>query len=337
MFVHLLFFFSALGIFNAFIVGCYFLFYKKTQHISDIFLGILLLLLSIRVGISCSYYFGSISFSFIKIGLTAHLLLGPTLLFRSLVGTISKDQLIKDYMFHISCILLGISICWIFVDFNGWDTIIRFIIHGVLTLYLLFTGIKLQKEIQLFIASKTDILNNKESIILFVAIILVCFGFVISLMTTYILGPLVFSVVFYLIFSYFLINKERIQTKKTNRKKWEAHQFESIKEKLIHAMETEKIYKNTELNLDVLANRIGTNRHLLSQILNTNLQKNFYQYINEYRIAEACSILVSKQPYSVESIGYEVGFRSKSAFFSTFKKIKGTTPSKYKDLHSTPK
>jgi AraC-like DNA-binding protein len=333
MTIKILFFFASLGVFNALIVACYFLFLNKKRDIEFFFLGVLLLLLSIRIGISCSYYFGSISFPFIKIGLIANILLGPTMLFKSLIGKLSKTKLIKSYLLHCGCILVILLLCWIVFDYTIWNYKIRFTIHGVLTAYIIYTAMVLKKDIQSFITSKSNTLKNKHNVILFLSIIIVCMGFVVSLKTTYILGPLVFSVTFYSIFIYFLL-KNISQRKKTYLKKVDNQQFELIKEKLIHSMETEKIYQDANLNLNVLANRLGTNRYLLSQILNDNLKKNFYQCINEYRIEEACKLLSTKQLYSVEAIGYDVGFRSKSAFFSAFKKIKGTTPSKYKALNS---
>lgn len=69
--------------------------------------------------------------------------------------------------------------------------------------------------------------------------------------------------------------------------------------------------------------------HQLSQVLNDNMGKNFTVFINEYRINEACNIIVSDNKLTLEGIGYEVGFNSKSTFFSTFKKLKGTTPAMF--------
>jgi AraC-like DNA-binding protein len=70
--------------------------------------------------------------------------------------------------------------------------------------------------------------------------------------------------------------------------------------------------------------------HQLSQLLNDNLGKSFSTYINEYRINEACQKIEIGSFLKIEEIGYEVGFNSKSTFFSTFKKIKNTTPLLYK-------
>ncbi|MEF9479731.1 helix-turn-helix transcriptional regulator [Chryseobacterium sp. 1B4] len=95
-------------------------------------------------------------------------------------------------------------------------------------------------------------------------------------------------------------------------------------------MNTEELYKNPNLKLSDVAFRMNISAHQLSQLLNDNLGKSFSTYINEYRINEACEKIENGSYLKIEEIGYEVGFNSKSTFFSTFKKIKNTTPLLYK-------
>ncbi|MEM6699288.1 MAG: helix-turn-helix domain-containing protein, partial [Bacteroidota bacterium] len=57
--------------------------------------------------------------------------------------------------------------------------------------------------------------------------------------------------------------------------------------------------------------------------------KTFSLYINEYRIKAACELLRTHHQFTLEGIGYEVGFRSKSNFYASFKKLKGCTPSQF--------
>ncbi len=95
-------------------------------------------------------------------------------------------------------------------------------------------------------------------------------------------------------------------------------------------MHSEELYKNPNLKLSDLASMMSMSSHQLSQLLNDNLEKSFSIYINEYRIDEACKMIERGSYLKIEEIGYEVGFNSKSTFFSTFKKIKNTTPLLYK-------
>ena len=80
-----------------------------------------------------------------------------------------------------------------------------------------------------------------------------------------------------------------------------------------------------------IAEELNITSNRLSQLLNDNLGKGFSLYLNEYRVGEAEKLLLSSNDrYTIEAIGYESGFRSKSSFFSIFKKINGNTPSTFK-------
>lgn len=93
---------------------------------------------------------------------------------------------------------------------------------------------------------------------------------------------------------------------------------------------TEKsVFRNPNLKLNDLAHEINVSPHQLSQLLNDRLSKSFTLYVNEYRIEEACKILSAAENLTIEAIGEEVGFNSKSTFFSAFKKLKGMTPAMY--------
>ena len=83
------------------------------------------------------------------------------------------------------------------------------------------------------------------------------------------------------------------------------------------------------LSLQDLSKELNISSHQLSQFLNNNLNKNFTSFVNEFRINEACKIITSNDKLTLESVGYDVGFNSKSTFFSAFKKHTGTTPLNY--------
>jgi AraC-like DNA-binding protein len=147
-------------------------------------------------------------------------------------------------------------------------------------------------------------------------------------------GSLVFSFVLYANFLIFFNKKyQQLPVKEAVRysnKKISGEQADNFVSRLQRLMEAEELYKNPNLKLSDLASRMNISAHQLSQLLNDNLGKSFSTYINEYRINEACEKIENDSYLKIEEIGYEVGFNSKSTFFSTFKKIKNTTPLLYK-------
>jgi AraC-like DNA-binding protein len=103
--------------------------------------------------------------------------------------------------------------------------------------------------------------------------------------------------------------------------------------KLLRIMETEKPFKNSDLKLQDLAQKLGIPSHHLSQIINEKLGQNFFDFLNQYRVKEAKKYLIdpAKQPYTILSIALEVGFNNKASFNTAFKKHTGITPSHFRD------
>jgi len=98
-----------------------------------------------------------------------------------------------------------------------------------------------------------------------------------------------------------------------------------------------KPYYYSNLTIDEVADALQTNSKYLSQVINETHQKNFYTYINIFRINDSMEMLLSNQfeNYSMEGIAKTVGFNSKSSFYSAFKKYTGYTPTEFKKREST--
>ena len=90
-----------------------------------------------------------------------------------------------------------------------------------------------------------------------------------------------------------------------------------------------QFHKNTNIKLQHIADELSVSKHQLSQLLNDNLGKSFALFINEYRIEEAKRLLVENNQFTLEAIGFEAGFTSKSNFYATFKKVVDMTPSEF--------
>lgn len=129
----------------------------------------------------------------------------------------------------------------------------------------------------------------------------------------------------------------QIETTPTQKPKYATSSLkDGKKEKLIQrltkSMENEKPYLNENLTLKELAEKLETTPNNLSQIINEKFSKNFYEFINGYRINEVKSLLSNPKysHYSMIGIAFECGFNSKSTFNSVFKQFTGKTPSEFK-------
>lgn len=105
-----------------------------------------------------------------------------------------------------------------------------------------------------------------------------------------------------------------------------------VADSLQRCMETDKLYLNPRLTLAELAQAAGTNKTYISTYINGQ-GKTFYDYVNEYRVAESCRIIDEKVAacgrLSMADVASQSGFNSISTFNRYFSKLKGITPTSY--------
>jgi len=107
--------------------------------------------------------------------------------------------------------------------------------------------------------------------------------------------------------------------------------LDEFKRRLLLYMEEKKPYRDSTFTLQQVADALNISYHHLSQVLNGGLNKNFYSFVNEYRVAEVKRLLSEAEPdKSVLFLAFEAGFNSKSNFNNIFKKVTGQTPSEYR-------
>ncbi|MGN0237281.1 MAG: helix-turn-helix domain-containing protein [Lepagella sp.] len=102
-------------------------------------------------------------------------------------------------------------------------------------------------------------------------------------------------------------------------------------QKVSDILESDEIYK-PDFSLDRLAALTDSKNQYLSQIINEKFLKNFNALVSEFRIREACRRLSDESGYgnlTIEAIALGLGFKSRSHFSVTFKRITGFTPGEY--------
>ncbi len=106
---------------------------------------------------------------------------------------------------------------------------------------------------------------------------------------------------------------------------------EQMKE-LDQRMLQDKLFADPELTIRILADTISMQEYKLRVLINQGLgYKNFNQFLNSYRINEACKLLADrKEKLQISTVALEVGYASLSSFNLAFKAIRGETPSSFK-------
>jgi AraC-like DNA-binding protein len=130
-----------------------------------------------------------------------------------------------------------------------------------------------------------------------------------------------------------LFSSEIVQEQKNQKPslKIADRQAETYFNILMGFMQTQKPHLDGSCSIQDVSDKTAIPVHHLSNILNQRLEKNFPDFINEYRVKEAQEMLASKksETLTLEAIGFECGFGSKSIFNKSFKKYTGQTPSEY--------
>lgn len=108
--------------------------------------------------------------------------------------------------------------------------------------------------------------------------------------------------------------------------------MEELLSTLQKAMDHDEVYLDPDLSLPRLADRLGCSVNHLSQAINAGHAMSFFDYINQFRVAEAARILRQKdcQFPAILDVALSVGFNSTSTFYTAFKKATGETPAKYR-------
>lgn len=100
-------------------------------------------------------------------------------------------------------------------------------------------------------------------------------------------------------------------------------------------LEAKRVYRDPDLNLDRLARKAGIPARQISTAINRTTAKNVSQYVNEFRVAEACSLL-EKTKRPVTDIMFEVGFQTKSNFNREFRRVTDMTPLQWRERKENP-
>ena len=98
-------------------------------------------------------------------------------------------------------------------------------------------------------------------------------------------------------------------------------------------MQARTLYRDANLTLDRLARRAGISARQISGAINRTTGKNVSQYVNEFRIAEACQLLQSTDK-PVTAIMFEAGFQTKSNFNREFRRVTGLSPVEWRQQKS---
>lgn len=110
---------------------------------------------------------------------------------------------------------------------------------------------------------------------------------------------------------------------------------EEIKKRILQVMSNEETFCREDFSLRDLAELCESNSKYVSQVLNERIGMSFSQYLNERRVSVARRMFVDHEKnghLTIEAIVGELGYKSRSSFSKTFKRITGLSPSEFQRM-----
>ena len=329
-----------------------------------LYLNYALALLFFTGGYELFYYWTFISKIILKITFLAHTeiavsyLIGPVFFFYFSMALGFYKRFKKKYLIHAIPFFISLFLLIIIKNNPDYDIIYEtykykyfplysegiylnylatasdvsiagYLLITILKIWNLLRGQKSEKEIRLLVFFLLSMILSASVLIV---------GGMTGLNFLLIFGVGSFTLIgaVYILFSFrypefsMKVLKEAKQLQK-NKSNIENIDVEKILIELNTMMHSDKLYKQEDLNLKLLSSKLNITSHQLSRILNEHMEKNFRTFVNAYRIEEAILFLESAPEMSILEISMEVGFNSKSTFYTAFQKETGSLPVEYRN------
>ncbi len=105
---------------------------------------------------------------------------------------------------------------------------------------------------------------------------------------------------------------------------------EELVARLTSVMKKDKPYLKNDLRIKDLADQVDMPTHHLSQLINEHFKCSFFDFVNQYRVADARKRIASSPEQTLLQIAFDSGFNNKTSFVNAFKKFEGKTPSAFR-------
>lgn len=342
----LLFFLAGIGVFNGLLMAIYFFSLGKPQKRINTLFGLLLLMLCIRIGKSVFHVFMDLDRLYLQIGLSACMMIGPFAYLYVHHFLFREKAFRASSTLHVVVPLLTVVVAGMVWPYEtqpeAWNTYIVKGIYSVWFIYMIITTIKVAPLIPKALKKQTTI-GEQWLLLVHACVSIICIAYILAYFGfPYLAGPILFSLVFYLLLGFLLVKKNRSNivypdATKYQRQKIGQEKASRLLDQLAEMMTSEQAYLNPKIKLSQIAQAIDSTPHEVSQLINDRLGISFNQYINKFRVQAACRLLQSADHLTMEGIGKEAGFNSKSAFYLAFKTIMQQTPAQYKAQLKTSK
>lgn len=322
---------ASLGVVQALFLSLYLVLLKKGNKAANVFLALVLIGLSIRIGKSIFNYFIVLEPWQRNIGLSGLLIVGPSVWFygKALIDRNWKPS-INELLHYLPFALFIIFSRLIPNQFTAAAYVMYCLVSAHWLIYLIAS--ERNRRTVLETVCNDDINRWYRNIVVGLACIWLYYMAVfLRLIPYYIGGAIMYSVLIYA-FSYMMLQKHNFALEKYSRSKSSKQDTQRIVERVIKVFAEQQSYLNPKLSLSSLSALLDISPRELSRAINEHRQQNFSEFVNSFRITRATEILAQPEHQNTKlaAIAFDCGFANVTTFSLAFKSIVQSTPSQYR-------
>ncbi|WP_298503488.1 helix-turn-helix domain-containing protein [uncultured Maribacter sp.] len=319
---------ASLGLFQGIFLSIYLITLKEGNRKLNIYLSLILLGLTIRIGKSLLGYYIPLEVWQKNIGISGSLIVGPFLWFYGLILFQKRKTIPKNYYLHLLPFFIFALILTVIPSNGNLETFWNYgLVVFHLAVYIIISWINLTKSNSKIASKKLIWYRN---ILIGVTLIWAYFlSNFLNLKFHYISGPIFYSFLIYA-FTYLFLNRKSFNLEKYDNSNLNSDSSKALFKKIKYLIENENLFLEPTISIKTISEKLSINSKEISQSVNENAQQNFREFVNHFRVEKAKILLVDLENKKMAAIAYDSGFGTVTAFNVAFKKITGLTPSEYR-------
>ena len=321
---------GCLGIAQALFLSIYLLTLKSGNRQANVFLGLVLIGLTIRIGKAVLLNHTHVGPWIRNIGISGFLMVGPSLWLYGRALFEKGANFTSAAYRHLVPFALYLVFSAIIPNNGSLASNVQYVLVQIhLVAYLALSWKLLYKARE---AARGQLTSWYLGIVLGVSIIwLTYMGIFVGIIPLYLLGATSFSFLIY-IFSFLLLKRHHFVLEKYAASEVDAQTSKQLVAQVRSLFENEAPFLDPETSLKSIAELLEIKPRLLSQAMNENEHMNFSEFVNQYRIKQA-KLMLSDPSHAREkiaTIAFDCGFGNVTSFNVAFKSVVKMTPSQYK-------
>ena len=265
-----------------------------------------------------------------NIGISGIFIVGPFLWFYGITLLEKRKTLFHWNYLHLLPFLLFILLFAVIPSTGEFETYWNYgLVVFHLAIYLILSWLVLIKNA--LKTSKKKLQWYRNILIGVTLIWLYYLGNFMSFKLHYIWGPIFYTFLIYA-FSYLFLNRNSFNLEKYGSSNLDRNSSKALFKEIQKLFVAEHIFLESSISLKTVSEKLSTSSREISQAINENVQQNFYEFVNQFRIEKAKDLLVdlNYKNEKIATVAYDSGFGTVTAFNVAFKKNTGITPSAYR-------